>query len=625
MQYFMITFKRIRVFLIFFLSVFIFWIIANNTPSFLRPFSMLLRTGYTLIVPTVYVILYLTFRLNGWLGESLSLLLTSSIFALALTGVWASGQTESGLLSGVIPMFDSANYYSDSLRLLAGQDFSPVSTRRPLFSAFFAFLLWVTNHNLLQALTLLTLLVSLACYLLAREINKTHGPAIAAFCLVFIFIYYRYHSGVVRTENLGILFGTLGTAMIWRGISIRSQLHLLAGILLTSLGMVARAGVFFILPLLVLWGAISFRKNGKPINWRFVIAGMLVVTFAFLVNQIIANSFGTDDVVPFGNFSYSFYGLASGGNSWADVLDIYPQANPTEIYKMAFQLILKQPALLVKGVIYNYSMFFSNTNYGLFSYMSGEGETFSTISYWILLLLSALGVWNWFRYRDDRYLGFVMVSTLGLLLSVPFLPPTDTFRLRAYATSIVILALLPAMGLNIVLTTLKLGKLNPIAVDPSNGKFLTVFSIFIFVIVLSGPYVSRGADLIPIPSQENCVAGLKSVIVRYNPGNIVHLVSQNTLLLDQAPNFHIGTFRRNIHGFPNFKFMRWALDNVTPNHTLFSALDYRTYQPVLAIVNSDTLPAPPAMLELCGTWEKNSEIEQFDIFYVASARVVGQK
>ena len=292
---------------------------------------------------------------------------------------------------------------------------------------------------------------------------------------------------------------------------------------------------------------------------------------------------------------------------------------------MAFQLILKQPALLVKGVIYNYSMFFSNTNYGLFSYMSGEGETFSTISYWILLLLSALGVWNWFRYRDDRYLGFVMVSTLGLLLSVPFLPPTDTFRLRAYATSIVILALLPAMGLNIVLTTLKLGKLNPIAVDPSNGKFLTVFSIFIFVIVLSGPYVSRGADVIPIPSQENCVAGLKSVIVRYDPGNIVHLVSQNTLLLDQAPNFHIGTFRRNIHGFPNFKFMRWALDNVTPNHTLFSALDYRTYQPVLAIVNSDTLPAPPAMLELCGTWEKNSEIEQFDIFYVASARVVGQK
>jgi hypothetical protein len=624
-QFFVPAFKSLRVVIVLFFSIFVFWVIAVRSPSILRPLSMLLRTGYTLVVPAVYIVLYLGFRLKGWLGDLFSLLLISSVLALALAGVWASGLTESGLLSGVIPMFDSANYYSDSLRLLAGQEFSAMSTQRPLFSAFFAFLLWVTNHDLLHALALLTLLVALACYLLVKEIHKTHGPAIAAFIFVFIFIYYRYHSGVVRTENLGILFGVLGTALIWRGISNRHQFHLLAGILLTSIGMIARAGAFFILPLLVLWGAVFFRQKGKLISWRFMAAAMVAVAVAFFANQLTTNSFGASDVVPFGNFSYSFYGLASGGKSWAYVLEIYPQASPLEIYKMAIQVILERPGLLVKGVIYNYAMFFSNTNYGLFSYMGGEGEIISAISYWILLLLSLLGIWNWFQHRKDPYLGFVMVSAIGLLLSVPFLQPTDTFRLRAYATSIVILALLPSMGLHGIFTKLKMDKLNPRIVDLDHENYLVVFSIFVLAIVILGPFASKGTDQVPELGQSNCEAGLIPVVVRYDPGGMVHLVSQNTLLLDRAPNYHIGTFRRSVHGFPNFNFMSWALDSITPNHTLFSALDYRSFRPVLAVVKSDTLPSPPALLELCGIWEENSDIVQFNVFYVSTVSLIDRE
>ena len=612
--------KVLHVIISLLLSILVFWLITiNRSPIILRPLSMLMRTGYTAIIPILYVALYLVFRLRGWIGHFLSLLMALSIFALALAGAWATGQTESGLLSGVIPMFDSATYYIDSLRLLVGKEFSPSSTSRPLFMAFFSLLLWLANHNLLQALALLTLLVALACYLLAREINRTHGPAIAAFVLVFIFVYYRYHSGVVRTENLGLLFGVLGTALLWSGIARRQNRYLLAGIFVTSLGIIARAGAFFILPLLVLWGANSFKKNKERFSWQFLLAGLLAIVAAFLANQWIMKSFGAKDVIPFGNFSYSFYGLASGGHSWADVLKLFPEANQSEIYRMAFNLILEQPHLFVKGVLYNYSMFFSpNTNYGLFSYMRGEGNISVIFSYWVLLLLALFGIWNWSRNRDDPFLGFVMVSTIGLLLSVPFLPPTDAFRLRVYATSVVVLALLPSMGLYTLLTKFKLERLSPKEIRFSSEYELAAYTCFIVVIVLAGPFSVRSTAILPALKPSGCEPGLTAVVVRYDEGTMVHFVPQTTQLLDWAPAYHIGTLRRNLHDFPNFPFMDWGLANIGAHNSMFYALDYRSFRGVLVRAESASLPSPPAILELCGRWEQDPALTQFEIFYADS-------
>ena len=618
-QFNIVAVKLLRAVLILFFAIFVFWIIiANRSPNFLRPLSMLLRTGYTVVIPSIYLVLYLVFRIKGWPENLISLLLIVSIFGLGLAGVWASGQTESGILSGVVPMFDSAGYYGDALRLLAGQRFSELSTRRPLFIAFFAFLLWIANHNLLYALGILTLLVCLACYLLSREINETHGPAIAAFVLVFIFVYYRFHSGAVRTENLGVLFGVLGTTLIWRGISKSQQLYLMAGIFLTSIGMIARAGAFFILPVLVLWGAILFRQNGKIISWRFLVGGAIAVASAFLANHLIGKSFGASEAVPFGNFSYSLYGLVSGGNSWAYVLETHPEAGYIEIYKMAFELIFEQPNLLLKGVFHNYSMFFSNTSYGLFAYMGGEGNLSSIISYYALLVLSFLGVWNWFRNRKDPHLGFVMASTLGLLLSVPFLPPTDAFRLRAYATSIVILALLPSMGLHWMITKLNLDKLSSKNEVQTDKYALAAFSVFVTVAVVFGPFTARGTDSPPEFASTKCESDTIPVLVRYEPSAAVHFVSQNIPLLDWAPTFHIGTLHNNVHDFPNFGFMDWVLGQVSPNDTLFYSLDYISYREILVLVSSDLLPDHASWLALCGTMEEDSNLAHFNIYYAES-------
>ena len=593
-------------------------ILLNHSPNFLRTISGFVRNSITLLVPIMFLVLIVVFHIQGYIGKFLALSTTLSFFSLALAGAWALGVTESGILSGVVPMFDSSTYYIDGFRLLLGEDFSMTSSRRPIFSAFFAVLLYLSKHNLLVALSLLNLLVALSCFILAREIQKTHGTGSAVFVLLIVFMYYRFHSGAVRTESLGVALSMLGTAFAWRSIN-RSQRGLaLTGIFLLAIAMLARAGAFFSLPMVILWGGVLFRPRGKKISWSFIISGIGVVAAAFFINQLITNTFGTRETVPFGNFSYSFYGLASGGQSWAYVLSQYPDATPMEIYQRAFHLILENPALIIQGALYNWKMFFSNTGYGMFSFMLGESVIISTIFYVGLCLLCLFSLTTWFRKLFDPYLSFIGFSVFGLLLSVPFLPPTDTFRVRAYAASIVLIGLLPAMSIHTISKRLNIALLWKVNESTTNGPASTWFSFLFLGAVLLGPFILYGAEQPPKLQPSVCPERTESLIVRYDPGTMIHLVPQTTIALDWAPNYKIGNFRRNTHDFPNIPFAEWARQ-IKPGSSLFYSLDFRTQEQSLVVINTDLLPDPPALLEVCGMWVTEPEISGFQIFEASSA------
>jgi len=596
-------------------------ILLNRSPNFLRPLSMFARTGYTLATPVLFASFYIVFRLRAGPGKFFSLVLTLAVFSLVLAGAWASGTTESGILNGVVPMFDSASYYTDALRLLAGDEFSVTSSRRPLFIAFFAVLLFISNHNLMVALGILNLLVAVSCYLLAREIRRTHGAGMAAFVLLILFMYYRFHSGAVRTEALGVALSALGTAFFWRSISRQEGKFALLGVLLTAFAMIARAGAFFSLPLLVLWGSWTFRPPDKKISWRFALSGMGLVLGAFILNQVVTQTFGTREALPFGNFSYSFYGLAAGGKSWADVQKVHPGASDLEIYGLAFELIRDQPGLLAQGVFYNWETFFSNSNYGLFSFMSGEMPASATVSYWLLVALSCLGIMSWLQNPGDHFARFVMAAAAGAFISVPFLPPADTFRVRAYAASIVVIGLLPGLGLHFLFRRFRDFHLLP-QVDFSNSLALPGFSAMFLGLVLLGPFLLHGVEPPPALPPAGCPAGITSLIVRYDPGTMIHLVPQKTQVLEWAPVYKTGNFQRNLHDFPNYAFAAWA-GEIKPGSSLFYALDRRASGMALIVLPTASLPDPPAMLEVCGKWETEPEIAQFFVFDAQFATKVG--
>ncbi|MFZ5819941.1 MAG: hypothetical protein ACOYYJ_08565 [Chloroflexota bacterium] len=596
-------------------------ILLNRFPNFLRPLSMFVRTGYTLAAPVLFVFFYIAFRLRGGLGKFFSLAFTLAVFALALAGAWAAGTTESGILSGVVPMFDSASYYVDALRLLAGDEFSVTSSRRPLFIALFAVLLFISQHNLMIALGILNLFVAVSCYLLAREIQRTHGAGIAVFALLILFMYYRFHSGAVRTESLGVALSALGAAFFWRSVVQQQGRLALVGIFLTAFAMIARAGTFFSLPLLVLWGSWVFRQPGRKFSWIFALSGIGLVLGAFFFNQLVTQAFGTREAVPFGNFSYSFYGLASGGKSWAEVQKVHPGADDLEIYRLAFDLIRERPGLIVQGALYNWKIFFSNSNYGLFSFMGGETLASATISHWLLVGLSCLGIISWLRNPKDHFASFVIVAAAGVFISVPFLPPTDAFRVRAYAASIVVIGLLPGLGLHFLLRRFRDFHLPP-QVDFPASFALPGFSAAFLGLVLLGPFLLHGVEPSPALPPTGCPAGMTSLIVRYDPGTMIHLVPQKTQVLEWAPVYKTGGFQRNLHDFPSFAFAGWASE-IKPGYSLFYALDWRASGMALIVLPTAPLPDPPAILEVCGKWETEPEIAQFFAFDAQFSTKVG--
>jgi len=241
-------------------SVFAF-ILLNRSPNLLRPISLDARTGFNLTLLLFFLLLYLIFRLRGWVGRTLSFTLTLALFALALAGLWAIGQTQSTVLNGIVPLYDASDYHADAFRLLAGQDLSDFSARRPLFAGFLSGLLWLTGQNLMATLGLLTLITAVSAYIAAQEILITHGPEVAVFVLIILFLFYRHHSGTVMSENLGVPLGTLGFVLMWRGTAQKKNTLFWLGLFVTTLALNARAGAFFILPLLLIWGVGYLEKK----------------------------------------------------------------------------------------------------------------------------------------------------------------------------------------------------------------------------------------------------------------------------------------------------------------------------------------------------------------------------
>lgn len=598
-------------------------ILVNRSPNFLRPMSIALRTDFSVTAGLYLALLYLAFRLKGWLGQSLSLVLTLALFAFPLAGAWAVGHTQPTLFNGIVPLFDASDYYTDALRLLAGQDFSVFSARRPLFAGLLAVVLWLANYNLMTALGILTFLTGLACFISAKEIQRTHGAEVAVLTLAILFLYYRYHSGLTMSENLGLPLGALGFALLWRGTADRNKLLVWSGLLVITLALNARAGTFFMLPLLLLWFGWFFRSSNQKYSWSFFVYGSTAVILGFVINLVMFRLLATPTGVPFANFSYTLYGLAAGGESWIYVFNTHPELyqlqepyQSREVYRMAFELIRDQPHLIVQGAFHSWSMLFSNSWYGAYSYVAEENWTLGMIAQWGLFLLCVLGIVRGIRNREDPLNALVCIAAAGVFISVPFLPPTDAYRMRPYAVSIVVFGLLPAMGLLFAIEKVKLPFLGKESLGTSYLPAVSILSVLFILSSTLGAAVLKTTGTLPAFADAACEPGLDLVAVRFDPSTHFNVIRQKAPGLDWMPNFHIGRFRSNSHSMADSSMIAWT-DEVEPEESLFYSLDFQSMQKVLILTSTERLPAAGSLWQVCGEWESDPHLSNlYRIFYV---------
>jgi hypothetical protein len=375
------------------------------------------------------------------------------------------------------------------------------------------------------------------------------------------------------------------------------------------------------LPILIFWAGWLLREN-KFIPWKVLFISASAVVLGFALNLTLTRLVAVPSGVPFANFSYTLYGLASGGKSWAYVFEAHPEVlaiqepeQSKRIYQLAFELIRTNPIQTVQGALFNWKMLFSDSWYNIYAYMGGENWTINVITRWGMYILCAVGIFAWFRDRKDPIGGLIMASAIGIFVSVPFLPPTDAYRMRPYAASIVIFAALPAMGLAYFISQIKAkfsSKADNNLISPLNS--ILVYSFILILAMLIGPILIRSTAKPQLIQITPCAPDLTPIVVRLDEGTYINLKKQNEPFLDWMPNFHTGLFRENSHSLADSYMINWVA-RIEPPKTIFLTLDYLNNQKAMVILPATLLPQTGTLMQICGQWETDPNLVGYGIFY----------
>jgi hypothetical protein len=427
-----------------------------------------------------------------------------------------------------------------------------------------------------------------------------------------MFLFARRFTGTTMTETLGLSLGALGLALILMGIYRKKLFNLLAGLFVFTLALNVRAGAFFVVPLIVLWIGWLYRKSGS-FGWKEAGLACGVVVLAFALNSMTLGFIGVPGGILFANFSESLYGLAAGGERWAEVYNRNPELlqlpetfRYQEIYRLSFELILADPMNLVKGMLHQWSLLFSETWFSLYAYVGGENLEGNQFVHWGLYGLCLLSIIQAIRSWRVHLNAFLLVIVVGILISVPFVPPGDAHKMRAFAATIPMLAFLPALGAAGIIDFIPWKKIKEPEFSIPEVTGLISFSFILVAFMVIAPVIALKTAEPSLIIPPECNADEQPVTMRYSEGNEVRLIREEILQLDWLPEFHFGRYKIFIHNLPNNEAIK-VLSQVEPPATLLLGYDIPTGNKVWLLARTEQMPVTHGVIQVCGNYLKSTD------------------
>lgn len=439
---------------------------------------------YSTLFFVLILFLYLSaFRLpnrKSWIAGTL---ITVVLISLALSFKWNAGYSDSKIIGGLLPYKDAYGYYNGARLLLNGELITGRGSGRPLFPGFLSVLLFITGLNLKWSLAILSGLAGCCLLIAAMQVKRSHGPISAALFMTLLYLYLQHQLGYAHTELLGLIFGSLGFTLMWASLENKNFAITLFGIVLVLLGISARPGAFFILPLFVLW--IGWVSRKKEDNFSFRYAGIAVVLISgmyLLSNNLIPRLIVEPNSTTFGNFAPIIYGQVMGGTGWTYATQSLGPGTPSNvILQEAFKEFIEHPHSLLIASAKSYRDFFSPNHMGVFSFISSRGISIIDSLFWAGgLLLLIWGLINSSRELHQPASALIISAFIGIFLSIPFLPPIDGGR-RFHASTTPFFFIIPSVGLGYFLQFKKRDQ------KPTDLKLVTYFSMLLVIVALIGP------------------------------------------------------------------------------------------------------------------------------------------
>jgi len=589
--------------------------------------SIAIRYGFTTVLIAISLLLYPAYRQSGWVGTLASLSLTLILFALPLSALWNSGISDGYIIGGLAPWSDARGYYWDAQRLLEGGTFSEIPPQRPLFAGMLATLLALTQQNLQVTVAILVAIAGISCFLAAREVQRSHGTAAGLVVIATLFLFYRRFLGKTSTETLGLSLGAVGFALLWRGARLKQLNNCLVGIFLLTLALNARAGAFFILPALILWGTWSFRGADR-FSMRFLIGGSSVVLLGFILNSILLKFVGSPNGIGFSNFSYTLYGILTESN-WTQVRVDHPELNnivepelSRRIYALAFEKLRDNPFALVTGSFRAWNLFILG-DYA-FTFVNNLKANF------VLQILSIIALLTCYSRRLDPNASLVIASVLGILVSVPFAPPWDADGMRAYAATIPALSVLPALGLAFLAKNMGWHPLVQVSNQENQPRSLLIFSLAIVVLSFLGPITVKAFSRTPQVADIKCQPGMSAVYVHIRTGSLINLVADDAIPKTRVPNIRLSDFKKRMdgNGIDNFDLLypeiTKELTSLSPSTTMMNTFNLKDWRFVWLIADSTKIPKQSSVVGVCGKMTTNPASVGYGFFYADSIERVSR-
>lgn len=343
----------------------------------------------------------------------------AGLSTVPLLAMWSSASTNGIVVGGLLPFSDAGDYLQGAQRLLALGSLDGWNSRRPLNAALLAVRLWLGDHDLQRALALQSALFAASVTLAARALARDLG-AVASYALLGgVSVFAAIFLATTMSESLGLTLGCLALATLWHAARSRSDAHLAGGMAILTIGLQARAGPFVLLPSLLVWAWL----DGRDARWRRAGVSALGVAVGFAFNAALLRVHHGVAGGAQSNFSYTLYGLATGGLGWERAAHDFPaivamsEADSARfVYARAWALMAQHPLLFVKGLIANVGAVAATLGTPLL-----EGHPFGQ---WCALAVIVAGMLLVARAAlrrrpDDAALRMVYAAAVGLAGSVP--------------------------------------------------------------------------------------------------------------------------------------------------------------------------------------------------------------
>jgi hypothetical protein len=508
----------------------LFWLLLKfeipySLTRYVHRYELIVFLGVTLLY-------YLSFRLQGDRSVLAAFGLTMLLFALTLSYLWTSGFSDNFVIGGLLPYKDAKNYYLGASLLLNGLPIriAGQAVGRPLFPGFLSSLLLLTGQNLKIALAILAQLAGIGLYLSTRQIRNLMGALAGTLYITFMYFYFQNIAGYAMSESLGFIGGCFGFALIWHAAQRRKWLDLLLGLDILLVAVSARAGAFFIFPLLALWVGWMFR-GAK----RFSLLAVILTLAALAAGYFVANTLyprlvGVPEGSSFSNFAYTIYGQVRGGIGWHSAIDELGTRDPSSVYQAAWAAFRATPSDFFKGVAWAYTDFFLPGGSSIFVFGTKDYLYELDLVLWGLTIIILLrGLYRLaFKLRSDISM-MLLAGFIGVFLSIPFLPPIDG-GMRFYASTMPFFFVLLAVGVS---------RFTDLDVEPAPVTndlfFLRFVSVSLLVLTVLLPPVTLRVATKPALTEPACSLDQRSFVIAVNPGSYLDLVKDENISCGLAP------------------------------------------------------------------------------------------